>query len=142
MIYKALIKYGYSNFKLDILEYCDKSVLISREQFYIDNLNPRYNILKVAGSLTGFKHSEETIDSMRLSKLGRNSTEEAKLNIAASNTQAYFVIVTNNSTGEIIKFTSVRKAYKFIGKHHSYIAKCLKYHKIYKSKEFNIIKEY
>src|SRR5580704_1475195 len=103
MIYKALIKYGYSNFKLDILEYCDKSVLISREQFYIDNLNPRYNILKVAGSLTGFKHSEETIDSMRLSKLGRNSTEEAKLNIAASNTQAYFVIVTNNSTGEIIK---------------------------------------
>lgn len=45
MIYKALIKYGYSSFRLDILEYCDPSVLISREQYYLDNLNPLYNIL-------------------------------------------------------------------------------------------------
>ena len=31
-IYRALVKYGYSNFSLEILEYCDPSEAISREQ--------------------------------------------------------------------------------------------------------------
>ena len=43
-----------------ILEYCDKSVLLEREQYYLDSLNPPYNILKLAGSSSGFKLSEET----------------------------------------------------------------------------------
>ena len=50
-IYSALLKYGYSNFSLEILEYCDSSNLIEREQFYMDLLRPEYNILKTAGSL-------------------------------------------------------------------------------------------
>ena len=45
MIYKALLKYGYSIFKLDILE-CDPIALIVREQYYIDHFKPEYNILK------------------------------------------------------------------------------------------------
>jgi group I intron endonuclease len=40
---------------------CDKSEVISREQYYINQLKPEYNILPTAGSLLGFKHSEETI---------------------------------------------------------------------------------
>jgi hypothetical protein len=43
---------------LEILEYCDPDKVVSREQYYIDLLKPQYNILKVAGSLVGFKHSE------------------------------------------------------------------------------------
>lgn len=54
LIHKALIKYGYSNFTLDILEYCDPNDVISREQHYIDQLKPIYNILKIAGSSLGF----------------------------------------------------------------------------------------
>lgn len=138
MIYKALLKYGYSSFRLEILEYCDPSVLISREQYYLDNLNPPYNILKIAGSLTGFRHSEATIELMRASKLGRARTEDAKLKIAAGSAQARPAIVTNNNTGEITEFTSARKASEFIGKHHSYIAKCLKNHKFYKGEEYTI----
>ena len=46
-IHRALLKYGYSIFSLDILEYCDINVLIEREQYYID-LKPKYNILKKA----------------------------------------------------------------------------------------------
>lgn len=53
-----LINSGYSSFSLEIFEYCDKSDLIEREQYYFDQLNPVYNILKIAGSLRGFKHSE------------------------------------------------------------------------------------
>ena len=35
IIYRALLKYGYKNFSLDILEYCEPDVLIKREQYYI-----------------------------------------------------------------------------------------------------------
>ena len=58
IISRALIKYGYSNFSVTILEYCDKSDLTLREQYYFNKLNPQYNILKIAGSSLGFKHSE------------------------------------------------------------------------------------
>ena len=54
------MKYGHSNFRLDILEYCDKESLIKREQYYIDLLKPEYNILKVAGSRLGSKQSLKT----------------------------------------------------------------------------------
>jgi group I intron endonuclease len=59
-ISKALIKYGYSNFSLTILEYCNKSNLQAREQYYFDKLNPQYNILKMAGSSLKSKHTEKT----------------------------------------------------------------------------------
>src|SRR5213078_3855620 len=87
IISRALIKYGYSNFSVTILEYCDKSDLIIREQYYFNKLNPQYNILKIAGSSGGFKHSEE--NKIKISKslkgiyikeksalFGRTHTEE------------------------------------------------------------------
>jgi len=39
-IYSAILKYGYSNFSLEILEYVSLSELISKEQYYIDLLKP------------------------------------------------------------------------------------------------------
>jgi group I intron endonuclease len=59
-MYRALLKYGYSNFSLEILEYCERENCIERENYYLDLLKPEYNILSVAGSNLGFKHSEET----------------------------------------------------------------------------------
>jgi group I intron endonuclease len=60
IISRALIKYGYSNFSLQILEYCDIADLREREQYYLDKLNPKYNILKIAESSLGHKLTEET----------------------------------------------------------------------------------
>ena len=57
-IYKALLKYGYAEFRLEILEFCSPELLIEREQFYFDTLIPEYNILKIAGSPIGYRHSE------------------------------------------------------------------------------------
>lgn len=71
-IYGALIKYGYSNFNLDILEYCEPNLLIEREQYYIDLLKPQYNILKIAGNRLGSKQSEETKAKMSISNKGKN----------------------------------------------------------------------
>lgn len=65
IIHKALIKYGYFNFQLEIIEYCDPSACITLEQHYINLLNPQYNVLKTAGSSTGYKHSNETLEKMR-----------------------------------------------------------------------------
>lgn len=40
IIYRALLKYGYINFTLEILEYTDISSVVEREQYYSDKLNP------------------------------------------------------------------------------------------------------
>lgn len=65
-INKSILKYGHSNFSLEILEYCDKSKVLSREQYYLDNLKPKYNILKHAGSWLGVKHSRATLAKLKL----------------------------------------------------------------------------
>ena len=140
-IYKALLKYGYSNFRLDILEYCDPTILIEREQYYLDNLKLEYNILKIAGSFYGFKHSIKTIERMRLAKLGRKHDETTKLKLSA-NSQTYTITTINNKTGETKLFTSVRKAANFIGIHYSYLAKCLKIKKFYIGRGYYITKNF
>lgn len=51
-ICRSLLKYGYSEFTLVILEYVKGqplSELIARENFYIQKYNPQLNVLKVAG---------------------------------------------------------------------------------------------
>lgn len=40
LICKALLKYGHSVFTLEILEYCEPSEVIAREQHYINLLEP------------------------------------------------------------------------------------------------------
>ena len=71
-IYNALLKYGYSKFSLEILEYCKPNLLIKREQYYLDKLKPEYNILKIAGSKLGSKHSEATKVQMSINNSGKN----------------------------------------------------------------------
>ena len=57
---RAIFKYEIQNFTLEIMEYCDLNIIIEREQFYLDNIKPIYNILAIAGSRVEFKHSEAT----------------------------------------------------------------------------------
>lgn len=45
-ILKSILKFGLNNFSLTILEYCPKELLLARELFYINALNPAYNIRK------------------------------------------------------------------------------------------------
>lgn len=68
-INKALLKYGYSDFSLLILEYCEPDVCIEREQYYIDLYKPEYNILKLAGSRLGYTHTEETLAKLKNRKV-------------------------------------------------------------------------
>jgi group I intron endonuclease len=85
IICKALRKYGHYNFSLEILQYCGGSAhpsdVISREQFYLDLLNPEYNIFKIAGSSRGFKHTKETLQKM----IGRTQKKETNNKISEGN---------------------------------------------------------
>jgi len=82
-IHNALLKYGFSNFTLAILEYIlNKEDIIGREQYYIDLLKPEYNMLEQAGSSLGYKHREETLKFFKERKL----TEEARNNLSIAAT--------------------------------------------------------
>ena len=81
-IYSALRKYGYSSFTLEILEYCDRNDAVKREQYYMDLLQPEYNILKVAGSMLGYKHTEETLKKFN----ERVVSEETRKNLSKAAT--------------------------------------------------------
>ena len=83
-IHSALLKYGFQNFKLEILEYCAEGVNpVEREQYFFDLLNPEYNILNKAGSLLGFKHKTETLEFFKNERKVSDSTRE-NLSKAAS----------------------------------------------------------
>ena len=58
-IYNALLKHGYSNFSLTIIEYCDKEKCIEREDYYLKLISNKYNILPKAGSRLGSELSED-----------------------------------------------------------------------------------
>lgn len=83
-ICKALLKHGYSNFSLSILEYCDYKNCLVREQYYIDILQPEYNILKKAGSSVGYLHSEQAKAKISKANKGRIRSPEAIANYIAS----------------------------------------------------------
>lgn len=62
-INKALVKYGYENFSIFILEFCSIEELYDKELFYFDKYSPTYNLLKIPGSPSRsykWTHTEET----------------------------------------------------------------------------------
>jgi len=81
-INRALLFYDYSSFSLTIYEIIDisnlskeeaRKLILELEQFYIDTILPEYNILKVAGSLLGYKHTEESLAKISFAKVGGNN---------------------------------------------------------------------
>jgi len=84
LIYSSILKYKLTPFKLNIIEYCDPSILHQRETDFIKKLNPEYNILRVGNSLIGFKHSEISKIKMRMAKLGSIHSLESRALIRES----------------------------------------------------------
>ena len=73
---RAWNKYGADYFSFEIIEQCEKSQLIAREQHYFDTKKPQYNILPKAGSCLGSKHSEERRRKNSLAKIGNTFARE------------------------------------------------------------------
>lgn len=79
-------KYGISCFIFIVLEYCDVECLIKKEQYYIDNLKPHYNLCKIAGSPIGLKRNEETKNKISKNharhNLGKSFNETIRNNMS------------------------------------------------------------
>ena len=76
----AYNKYGKDSFIFEVIENLEitdniKEDLLEREQFWIDNLRPEYNILLVAGSNLGYHHTEETKQKISNSTKGVKKSE-------------------------------------------------------------------
>ena len=76
----AYNKYGKDSFIFEVIENLEitdniKEDLLEREQFWIDNLRPEYNILLVAGSTLGYHHTEEAKQKISNSTKGVKKSE-------------------------------------------------------------------
>lgn len=78
IIVRAIVQYGLENFYLIILELTEKDNLLIREQYYIDEFKPKYNILKLAANSLGFKHTKKTKNILSKLAKGRKLSLEVK----------------------------------------------------------------
>jgi group I intron endonuclease len=73
-ICRSLLKHGYPNFSLTILEYCEPSKCLEREGYYFQLLKPEYNTAKKPGApMSGRTHSDESRQIMSDAKIGENN---------------------------------------------------------------------
>lgn len=77
-------KYGLDDLVFSVLIGCDKQNLLAYEQFYIDALNPYFNISPTAGNTLGCKCSEETKRKIAEANRGKRPSEEARRKMGAS----------------------------------------------------------
>jgi len=148
-ICKAIVKYGFLNMIVVVLEYTIRENTVSTEQKYIDLYNPPYNVLKIAHSTLGRTHREESKQKMRLAKLGQKlspehrakisetiigrdkgipKSEQHKAKISATITGrkgnfAKFISVLDVNTGIHTTYEGIAKASKALGVSHITIAK-------------------
>lgn len=78
---RAWNKYGKENFKFEVLEFCAKEILNTREEFYISkfkatNENHGYNSCLFGTNALGRKHSEETKIKIGLKHKGKKVPKE------------------------------------------------------------------
>jgi GIY-YIG catalytic domain/NUMOD1 domain len=76
-IMKALLKNGYTNFGIKILEFIDldpnftslekTNIIFKREQYHMDLIKPEYNIVRIINDGLGRHYPEETKLKMRIS---------------------------------------------------------------------------
>lgn len=79
--------YGADMFIFFLLEaVVEKTSLLAREQYYIDMLNPEYNLCKTAGSILGLPRSEETKAKIRTTSMGHPVSKEARAKMSKSHT--------------------------------------------------------
>ena len=138
IFYKSVLEHGWNSFQFGILEYIDtsqykynddiKNVLLKREQYYLDNVNPSMNICKIAGSPLGIKHGTTFSKNLSEAKRGKqnninkseiklkpkNTTLETRLKLSCRS-QGIRVKIFDSSNILINEFSSMTSAAKFLG---------------------------
>lgn len=139
---RAWDKYGEHNFIFQIIEEVkSKELLLEREQYYIDNLKPAYNISPTAGSSLGIKRSEEFKNKLRNANLGKIESDITRLRKSIStkgidnhkgkprpklgdSPRARKIIQYDLEGNKIKEWSSVSEAAKSLNKLHGNISGC------------------
>lgn len=79
---RSWIAYGDDSFIFIVLENCPHRLLNEREQFWIDILNPEYNMAPVAGSMLYYKHTEEAKVKMSEAHKGKIQSDKFKFEMS------------------------------------------------------------
>lgn len=129
VICKALVKHGYSNFSLEIIEYCNRSDVISREQYYLDLCKPEYNVAKFAGEGRHSRIGEQLAKRLVHLKLHNASVEQVEKSrqrlIAYNKSRGMSIEILDTTTDEISSYSSIREAAEALGCVHGTIIKAV-----------------
>jgi excinuclease UvrABC nuclease subunit len=110
-ICRALLKHGYSNFSLEILEYCEPDKCLIREKHYLDLLKPEYNIsLDPAAPFSGRKHSEESKKIMSDAKKGAKNSMFGKPKPIGSGVPSQKIEIIDLQEKTTTSYNSMREA--------------------------------
>ncbi len=114
VLQRAWNKYSEQNFVFEVLFTCPISELIRLEQYFLNNYNPEYNICSIAGRPTGYKHSELSIEKLKLKAQERGKKWSKK------------VYQIHPETGDVIKeYPSISSICKEFNLSHSMIDACV-----------------
>ena len=120
----ALLKYGYTNFSLTILEICDKDSLMSKEKHFFEVYSPEYNILKIPGSPSrgsGWTHTEATIENMRIAASKTFKSPEFLTKLSKGQSSGIEVEVTDLETNNTSTYHAIKAAARALGIDRRYI---------------------
>ena len=79
-IKRAIKKYGVAHFSWEILEFTEIENTRARETYYLETLEPEYNILESASSSVGYQHTSKIRDKMRANYSPERRTRRGNLN--------------------------------------------------------------
>jgi group I intron endonuclease len=79
---KAFNEFGKECFTFSLLEICEKTDVLKREQFWIDSTKELFNSSRSAYSLLGYKHTEESKSKISKANVGIKKTEAHRRKIS------------------------------------------------------------
>ncbi len=87
---RSFNKHGEDQFEFEILFTCPESEILRIEQIFINCYNPEYNILRIAYSTLGFKHSPETIQKLKNMRAGTKPHPSACINSGKKSSKSVY----------------------------------------------------
>lgn len=109
--------YGESSFDFEVVLLCHRDLLLFYEQQFIDQLNPEYNLYRVAGSPVGYKHKDKTKVKISESLKGKKKIIHNKRVYSLEDKAKYAERIKTRTLGKIVSDQTKQKlSYSHKGK--------------------------